>query len=112
MNNDPMSNAGTGGAWPTWLLAWHNPVQGPAIIIQESLRQTDSYPVSVTSNPIGASIEIREREIAVTSVALADFLLFTPNHDTHACVDPGTGNYVVQLLVAGLLGGAVTAKIY
>jgi len=38
-------------------------------------------------------------------------LLVTPR-DAWAYLDPGTGSYVLQLAVAGLLGGLVTLRLY
>jgi len=32
--------------------------------------------------------------------------------DTYAYIDPGTGSYLLQLMLAGLLGLAFTIKIY
>jgi len=32
--------------------------------------------------------------------------------DVHAYIDPGTGSYVFQMLIAGLLGAAFAAKVF
>lgn len=32
--------------------------------------------------------------------------------DVHAYIDPGTGSYVFQLLIAGVLGAAFAAKVF
>jgi hypothetical protein len=32
--------------------------------------------------------------------------------EAHAYVDPGTGSYLLQILIAGLLGAAFALKIY
>ena len=37
-------------------------------------------------------------------------LMFIPT--AHAYIDPGTGSYVLQMIIAGLLGGAYVIKIY
>ena len=39
------------------------------------------------------------------------FLFFTPGV-AHAYIDPGTGSYLLQLAVAGLLDAAFTISIY
>ncbi|TEU11402.1 MAG: hypothetical protein E3J21_23680 [Anaerolineales bacterium] len=38
------------------------------------------------------------------------FLIFT--RDAHAYLDPGTGSYILQLIIAGLLGASLVVKIY
>ena len=37
-------------------------------------------------------------------------LIFPPN--TRAYLDPGTGSYVLQIIIAGLLGVSFTLKLY
>ncbi len=37
-------------------------------------------------------------------------VLFAP--DAYAYIDPGTGSYIFQLLLAGLLGAAYVLKVY
>jgi hypothetical protein len=32
--------------------------------------------------------------------------------DVHAYIDPGTGSYILQIIVAGMLGAAYALKIY
>ncbi|HXV13318.1 MAG TPA: hypothetical protein VEC56_03845 [Candidatus Krumholzibacteria bacterium] len=32
-------------------------------------------------------------------------------HDAHAYLDPGTGSYVLQMIIAGLLGAAFAIKM-
>jgi hypothetical protein len=39
-------------------------------------------------------------------------LLLTWPQSAHAYLDPGTGSYVLQLIIAGLVGGALGVKIY
>ena len=38
------------------------------------------------------------------------WLLFPP--PTYAYIDPGTGSYIVQVVIAGLLGALVSLRIY
>lgn len=38
------------------------------------------------------------------------WLLFPP--PTYAYIDPGTGSYIVQVVIAGLLGALVSIRIY
>lgn len=48
----------------------------------------------------------------ITSVVLVGLLFFILTPDAHAYVDPGTGSYILQLVIAGLFGAAVAVKIY
>ena len=44
-------------------------------------------------------------------VLLVSFCLMLPQ-TAYAYIDPGTGSYVVQLVIAGLLGASFAIKIY
>jgi hypothetical protein len=46
------------------------------------------------------------------SVILVGLLFLLLTHDAHAYVDPGTGSYILQLIIAGLLGAALAVRIY
>jgi hypothetical protein len=46
------------------------------------------------------------------SVFLAGLLLLITSRKVHAYIDPGSGSYVLQLIIAGLLGAGVALKIY
>lgn len=48
----------------------------------------------------------------LVSCALLGFLwlLFPP--PTYAYIDPGTGSYILQVVIAGLLGALVSLRIY
>jgi len=46
------------------------------------------------------------------SVFLAGLLFLAFTRDTHAYLDPGSGSYIIQLVVAGLLGGSLAIKIF
>ncbi|MDI7275208.1 MAG: hypothetical protein QME94_04445 [Anaerolineae bacterium] len=48
----------------------------------------------------------------VSSVLLCACLLLAFPPPAHAYLDPGTGSLVVQLLVAGLLGVALTVRLF
>jgi hypothetical protein len=48
----------------------------------------------------------------INSVVLAGLLLLIFAHDAHAYIDPGTGSYIFQLIIAGLLGAAFLAKVF
>ncbi len=48
----------------------------------------------------------------VNSVVLVGLLFFILTDHAHAYIDPGTGSYVLQLIIAGLLGAAFAVKIY
>lgn len=47
---------------------------------------------------------------AVSILALILFVVFTK--EAYAYLDPGTGSYVLQLLVAGALGGLFAVKTF
>lgn len=40
------------------------------------------------------------------------FLLFAWSPDAHAYLDPGTGSYVLQLAIAGIVSGMFALKIF
>jgi len=46
----------------------------------------------------------------VAFTAILAVLLLTS--DAHAYVDPGTGSYILQILIAGMLGAAFAVKLY
>jgi hypothetical protein len=46
------------------------------------------------------------------SVVLVVLLLFASTQNAHAYVDPGTGSYIIQLIIAGLVGVAFAVRIY
>jgi hypothetical protein len=45
-------------------------------------------------------------------ILLLSFVLFLTAVDAHAYIDPGTGSYIIQLLIAGLLAAAYVLKMY
>jgi len=46
------------------------------------------------------------------SVVLVVLLLLIFTRDAHAYIDPGTGSYILQLIIAGLVGALFAVKIY
>ena len=48
----------------------------------------------------------------VHSVILAFLLSLICTRDAYAYLDPGSGSYILQLLVAGLLGASLAIRIY
>jgi hypothetical protein len=46
------------------------------------------------------------------SVVWAGLLLLIYTHDAHAYLDPGSGSYILQLALAGLLGASLAVKIF
>lgn len=46
------------------------------------------------------------------SIFLAGLLFLTFTRDACAYLDPGSGSYIIQLVVAGLLGGSLAVKIF
>jgi len=55
---------------------------------------------------------VKHRRCLSNAVVLAVPLLFVCAQHVHAYIDPGSGSYVLQLFVAGLLGGGVVVRIY
>ena len=45
-------------------------------------------------------------------VILAVILLFWSIRKAHAYIDPGTGSYIIQVVIGGLLGAAFALKVY
>ena len=43
---------------------------------------------------------------------LAPILLFLSIRKAHAYIDPGTGSYIIQVMIGGLLGAAFALKVY
>ena len=39
-------------------------------------------------------------------------LILSSIREASAYIDPGTGSYIIQLMIAGLLGAAFTLKVY
>ncbi len=48
----------------------------------------------------------------VDIVVLVGLLFFVLADDAHAYIDPGSGSYILQLVIAGLLGAGFAVKIY
>jgi hypothetical protein len=48
----------------------------------------------------------------VRRLVLVGMLLLILTHDAFAYIDPGTGSYFLQLLIAGLLGAFFAIKIF
>jgi len=48
----------------------------------------------------------------IDSLVLVGLLLFVLADEAYAYIDPGSGSYILQLLIAGLLGAAFAVKIY
>ncbi|MDP7248285.1 MAG: hypothetical protein QGF00_01680 [Planctomycetota bacterium] len=46
-----------------------------------------------------------------TAAALILYL-YLAVREAHAYIDPGTGSYILQIIVAGLLGAAYALKLY
>ena len=47
-----------------------------------------------------------------TGMMLLLSILLLPTHDVPAYLDPGTGSFLVQLLIGGIVGGIVLLKAY
>ena len=50
------------------------------------------------------------RFLKITSFFIAIFILVTK--DAHAYLDPGSGSYLLQIVIAGLVGGLFTVKTF
>jgi len=50
----------------------------------------------------------------IAAAVLAALILhtFTFFSDAHAYLDPGTGSYILQMVIAGLLGAAFAVKLF
>jgi len=48
----------------------------------------------------------------IFSIFLFGFLFLIVTHEAYAYIDPGTGSYIFQLIMAGLFGVAFTVKIF
>ncbi len=48
----------------------------------------------------------------MNSVILVGLVLLILTRDAHAYLDPGTGSYIFQLVIAGILGASLAIKIY
>ena len=48
----------------------------------------------------------------INSLCLALLLILVTTVCAHAYIDPGTGSYLLQILIAGILGAAFALKIY
>jgi hypothetical protein len=49
---------------------------------------------------------------SVASQQLLDILCVTPHHRFFAYIDPGTGSFVIQIVIAALAGCSLAIKIY
>jgi len=45
-------------------------------------------------------------------VAVFFLLIFVFSKDSYAYLDPGTGSYIFQLIIAGIIGGMFSIKIF
>ena len=55
---------------------------------------------------------MRYSRIVLSTSIMAGLLVLTSAQDAFAYVDPGTGSYVLQLIMAGLLAAAFALKSY
>ena len=55
---------------------------------------------------------MRHSRSLINSVVLAGLLLLIFTHNAHAYLDPGTGSYILQLVIASLLGISFAIKVY
>ncbi len=46
------------------------------------------------------------------SVVFAFLLILASTREAYAYIDPGTGSYVIQLIIAGLVGVGFAVKVY
>jgi hypothetical protein len=60
----------------------------------------------------GREITMKRSRSPAYSVVLVGLLFAIPTHDAHAYIDPGSGSYIIQLIIAGLLGAAFAVRIY
>lgn len=55
---------------------------------------------------------MKHQRILRNAVVWAVLLLVVCAQHAHAYIDPGSGSYVLQLILAGLLGAGVAVRIY
>lgn len=49
---------------------------------------------------------------AFFAAAIGGFLWFASAGQTYAYLDPGTGSFVLQILIGGIAGGLMVVKLY
>lgn len=54
---------------------------------------------------------MRRFRFAALSVLWAAGAVFVSTGNAHAYIDPGTGSYILQMVIAGLVGAAFTLKL-
>lgn len=55
---------------------------------------------------------VRHLKCLADSLVFVFLLLFASTQAAHAYVDPGTGSYVIQILIAALAASAFAVRIY
>ena len=55
---------------------------------------------------------MKRRAVVMQSIIGAVALLFIFVHESHAYLDPGTGSFLLQLLLAGLFGILLSVRIF
>ena len=50
--------------------------------------------------------------LATSGVLLSVFLLPLTSQDVHAYIDAGTGSLIIQILIAGFVGGIFLIKVF
>jgi hypothetical protein len=55
---------------------------------------------------------MRHSKCLADALVFVSLLLFASTQVAQAYVDPGTGSYVIQILIAALAGAAFAVKIY
>ncbi|MFQ5852427.1 MAG: hypothetical protein ACE5JU_17830 [Candidatus Binatia bacterium] len=62
--------------------------------------------------PTKHKVEVKTTACIDTIYLALVLVLFLFVADAHAYIDPGTGSYILQLTIAGLLGAAYVLKVY
>jgi hypothetical protein len=68
--------------------------------------------VSGARSRVQGAFSMRVSRSAVLAILLAAGLIWLCPDDAHAYLDPGTGSYVLQLVIAALLGAAFALKVF
>lgn len=55
---------------------------------------------------------MKHSKCVTNAFILVVLLLFVSARHAHAYIDPGTGSYVIQLIIAALAGAAFAVKVY
>ena len=62
--------------------------------------------------PLSFSLNTRRRIAAAAVAGLVFVAVMNPGQPAHAYLDPGTGGFILQMLLGGFAGALVVGKLY